>query len=255
MRMQVGRGMVPCQHCSSSETASQDDVYRGSPSMANSCGDLLRWRVAVTYLAQTIVQLRNELMKPRSHLTRKPSRIALCTYDYALTTYKSQQRVQHTASHPTMSTYQEYSVDTAVAEFFTQTSSTRKECDDKAIELVGGKVVPVTVQGSCSYTVYAGPNLEFVAQFRLRSLMLDPKVSTLVRHIYGSLAPNVSLHGQLGLGEDGKEPLFVYTMSRIRGVTHLDSVLKNDMPRDEQRYRVWRKNLLEGVARYVSLVS
>ncbi len=97
-----------------------------------------------------------------------------------------------------MSTYQEYSLDTAVAEFFTQTSATCKECDDKAKELVGGRVVPVTVQGSCSYSVYAGPELEFVVQFRLKSLMLDPQVSTLARHIYGSLAPNVAFHGQLG---------------------------------------------------------
>lgn len=47
-----------------------------------------------------------------------------------------------------MSTYPEYSLDTAVAEFFSQTSATREAGDIKAKELAGGKVVPVTVQGT-----------------------------------------------------------------------------------------------------------
>lgn len=112
-----------------------------------------------------------------------------------------------------MSAYPEYSLDVAIAEFFSQTSATRKACDTKAKHLVGGKVVPVTVQGNCSYSVYAGPEFEFVIQFRLKSLMLELEIVALAREIYSSLAPNALFYGQLG--EDGKEPLFVYIINRI----------------------------------------
>ena len=149
-----------------------------------------------------------------------------------------------------MSIYQEYSLDATLAEFFVQTSATRTACDAKAKELVGGSVVPVTVQGNCSYSVYAGPGLESVVQFRLKSLMLEPQISTLAREVYGSLAPNVSFHGQLG--DDGKKPLFVYTMNRIQGISRVDFILANDAPRDSDQNRVWRKTLVTDVARYVS---
>lgn len=59
-------------------------------------------------------------------------------------------------SFAAMSAYPEYALDIAIAEFFSQTSATREVCDTKAKDLVGGKVVPVTVQGNCSYSVYAG---------------------------------------------------------------------------------------------------
>jgi len=102
-----------------------------------------------------------------------------------------------------MSAYPEYSLDVAIAEFFSQTSASREACDtNKAKDLVGGKVVPVTVQGNCSYSVYAGPEFDFVVQFRPKSLILKSEIVALAREIYGSLAPNTSFHGQLG--EDGK---------------------------------------------------
>ena len=82
-----------------------------------------------------------------------------------------------------------------------------------------GKLVPVTVQGNCSYSVYARPEFEFVVQFRLKSLMLKSEIMTLAREIYGFLAPK---HEQLG--EDGKEPLFIYVMNRIPGISYLDFI-------------------------------
>ena len=131
-----------------------------------------------------------------------------------------------------------------------QTSTMCEACDAKAKELVKGRVVPVTVKGNCSYSVYAGPELEFVVQFRLKSLMLKPQISALAREAYGFLAPNVSFHGQLG--DDSKEPLFVYVMSRIQGISHLDFILANSLPRDSDANRVWRKTLMIDVARCVS---
>ena len=149
-----------------------------------------------------------------------------------------------------MSAYPEYSLDAAIAKFFSQTSATREACDTKAKDLVGGKVVPVTVQGNCSYSVYAGPECEFVVQFRLKSLMLRSEIVALAREIYGSLAPNASFHGQLG--EDGKEPLFVYVMNRIPGISYLDFVLANGFPENSDENFVWRKTLMSDVARYSS---
>ena len=57
----------------------------------------------------------------------------------------------------------EYSVDKEIDAFFRQTTATRAECDERPLTLVGGAVVvPVAVQGVCSYTVYAGKDLEYV---------------------------------------------------------------------------------------------
>jgi hypothetical protein len=61
-----------------------------------------------------------------------------------------------------MPAYSEYSLETTIAEFFTQTSATREACNTKARDLVGGKVVPVTIQGNCSYSVYSKLKLEFI---------------------------------------------------------------------------------------------
>lgn len=144
--------------------------------------------------------------------------------------------------------FQEYSLDATIAEFFIKTSATRDECDAKAKELVGGEVVPVAVQGNCSYSVYAGPELEFVVQFRLKSLILKPQISDLAREIHGFLAPNASFHGQLG--DNSKEPLYIYAISRIQGISHLDFILSKSFSESSDQNRVWRMTLMTDIARY-----
>ncbi len=141
-------------------------------------------------------------------------------------------------------------LDIAIAEFFSQTSATREACDTKAKDLVGGNVVPVTVQGNCSYSVYAGPEFEFVVQFRLKSLMLKSETVALAREIYSFLAPNASFHEQLG--DDGIERLFVYVMNRIQGISYLDFVLANGFLENLDENFVWRKTLMSDVAGYSS---
>ncbi|UPK91001.1 hypothetical protein LCI18_001936 [Fusarium solani-melongenae] len=130
--------------------------------------------------------------------------------------------------------YSEYSNDAEIASFFAKTSATRSACDVRARDLAGGSVAPVEVQGVCSYSVYAGPDLEFVVQFRLKSLYLKTETSMLARKIYGALAPKASFEGQMGENIDGKEPLYVYMMSRIRGITHLDFILAHSFPENSQ---------------------
>lgn len=156
-----------------------------------------------------------------------------------------------------MSDSEEYSREAAVTEFFNQTCATRASCDSKALDLVGGEVVPVEVQGVCSYTVYAGPQLEYVVQFRLKSLKLDTKTATLAAQIYGSLPPTVKFYGELGSEGDeaGNEPLLVYVMDRIRGLSHLDFILKYGYPPNSESNVAARRNLITDIARYVLIRS
>jgi hypothetical protein len=120
-----------------------------------------------------------------------------------------------------------YSVDQQIALFFEKAAATRSACDSFVREHLGGDVIPVAVQGVCSYTVYAGPNAELVVQFRLKSLQLRMETMNLARTIYGPFAPQVSFRGQIG--EDiEREPLCIYVMSRIRGISYLDFILAHN---------------------------
>ncbi|KAG9229005.1 hypothetical protein BJ875DRAFT_411631 [Amylocarpus encephaloides] len=144
-----------------------------------------------------------------------------------------------------------YSLDTAITEFFSKTSTTRELCDSKAIDLAGGKIAPVEVQGNCSYSVYAGPKLEFVVQFRLKSLVLKTEIADLARKIYGSLAPSSSFHGEMGHSD--KEPVLVYLMDRVQGISHLDFILSHDSPDNSDENFVWRKTLMKDVGHFFAL--
>lgn len=150
------------------------------------------------------------------------------------------------------STYSQYTVDAEIASFFSKTPATRSECDARAKELAGGNVIPVKVQGACSYSVYAGIELEYVVQFRLKSLEPRAETTTLARNVYGSLVPEVAFKGQIGEEMDEEEPLYVYLMSRIRGMTHLDFVLAHghlaNSPENLERRRI----LMADLGRYIS---
>ena len=151
------------------------------------------------------------------------------------------------------SSNQEYSVDQEIADFFEKTSINRSACDVCAKELAGGNVTPVAVQGTCSYSVYAGSNDDFVVQFRLRSLKLRTETASLARDIYGSLAPQVSFKGQIGEDTNEKESLYIYVMSRVQGVSHLDFILARSQPENSPESFTWRKNLIADIARYDGL--
>lgn len=110
---------------------------------------------------------------------------------------------------------------------------TRETCDSLAKDLVGGdQVVPVAIQGACSYTVYAGQDLDYVVQFRLKSLGLKAETAALARRIFSTLAPETSFKQQLGENSeaDGQEPLLVYAMTRIQGMSRLEFILAHGFP-------------------------
>lgn len=149
--------------------------------------------------------------------------------------------------------HEAYSVDDEITQFFQKTSTSRSECDARAKELVGGNVNPVVVQGVCSYSVYAGPKDEFVVQFRLKSLELRAETADLARDIYGPLVPTTTFKGQIGENVETKEPLYIYVMSRVQGVSHLDFILSHNVPENAPEWFAWRKNLIVDVARYIWL--
>uniref|UniRef100_A0A8H7K6U9 Aminoglycoside phosphotransferase domain-containing protein n=1 Tax=Bionectria ochroleuca TaxID=29856 RepID=A0A8H7K6U9_BIOOC len=146
-----------------------------------------------------------------------------------------------------------YSAETTINNFFLKASATRGECEARAAELTGGKAVPVTIQGDSSYTVYAGPELEHVVQFRLKSLELKTTTSDLASKIYGTLAPTVAFKGQIGDEVPGKEPLYIYAMDRIKGVSHLDFILASKNHENPLAAFAARKNLMTGVAKFHAL--
>ncbi|POR39638.1 Uncharacterized protein TPAR_00173 [Tolypocladium paradoxum] len=134
----------------------------------------------------------------------------------------------------TMTTaYPEYSIDAEIASFFAKASATRSACDARARELARGSVVPV--------------------EFRLKSLDLRTETATLARKVYGDLAPKVSREGQVGDEIDGKEPLYIYLMSRIWGITYLDFILAHGFPENSHENFAWRKNLIADVACFFAL--
>ncbi|OBT83169.1 hypothetical protein VE02_08247 [Pseudogymnoascus sp. 03VT05] len=153
-----------------------------------------------------------------------------------------------------MTTYAVYNVEDEIAAFFTKTSVSRQTCDDRAKDLAGGTVTPIEIQGFCSYSVYAGPNLKYVVQFRPNSLELKTENTMLAKQLYLTLAPEVSFVGQLGDdGIAGKEPLYIYLANRVRGVTQLDFNLTHDCPDNSQENFAWRKTLMGDMARFFAL--
>ncbi|CAG8930991.1 unnamed protein product [Penicillium salamii] len=142
-----------------------------------------------------------------------------------------------------------YSAEDRTAEFFAQTTTTQAKCNTRARELVGGDVIPVSIQGSCSYTVYAGTKQEFVVQFRLRPVLLEMKTVALARQIYGSLVPWTTCHGQMGDIVDGKECVIIYVMDRVQGVSQLEFQLSRDET-NSLEFFAWRQNLVSDLAKF-----
>lgn len=146
-----------------------------------------------------------------------------------------------------MAAFEVYSLDAAIEKIFESTSSTRDACDERAASLVGGKITAVPIQGNCSYTVYGGPEDEFVVQFRLEQLPLNLETATLAHQVHGKSAPLTTYHGLLGDPND--RPVFVYTLSRIPGVNYLEFHLADENDENSEEATVIRKTLVEDLAR------
>ncbi|KAL4885671.1 hypothetical protein BJY04DRAFT_231099 [Aspergillus karnatakaensis] len=154
-----------------------------------------------------------------------------------------------------MASNEEYPVDEEIAHFFEKTTATRAACDAYAAEHFGGEVIPVAVQGVCSYTVYVGSSSEFVIQFRLRSLALKVETVNLARTKYGHFAPQVAFRGQIGDDMEGREPVYIYVMNRVPGVSYLDFILtyNSRIPESSATFSSWRKTLVTDIAKFFAL--
>lgn len=83
-------------------------------------------------------------------------------------------------------------------------------------------------------------------------LGLKPEIVNIASNTYRSLVPFASYHGQIG-GDyiSGKEPLLVYVMGRVKGISHLDFILEHSLPENSPEFCTWRENLISDIARYV----
>ena len=146
-----------------------------------------------------------------------------------------------------------YRVERDVAALFNKSSTTRADCDKRAVELVGGEATVIPIQGVCSYNVYAGPALEYVVQFRFKSLALPEATVKLAHKVYGSMVPDVSFKGQIGEDVPGKEPLLVYVMPRMKGVNYIEFMIASPHSEEGPEARANRLTLTVDVARYVPI--
>lgn len=150
-----------------------------------------------------------------------------------------------------------YNVEEEIAAFFKKTTASRANCEEKARSLTGSdRVLAIPIQGSSSYSMYAGASLEHVVQCRPRSLALKMDMYDLARNIHGPLVPAVQSHGELGGSDaneedqnDGREPLVVYLMTRLPGVTELDFALSRNVSQDCPEFFPFRQNLFTDLAR------
>lgn len=178
-------------------------------------------------------------------------------------------------------TDQNYNVEQEIAAFFsTKTRVLRNSCDEFAKNLIVEKgtsgstdtststststirleIVPT--QGVCSYTIYAGTSnnstLDWVVQFRLKSLALPMETMERARRVYGDLVPEVNFRGEIGdgdacndgegEGDDGRENLVVYVMPRMRGISRLEYILAHGFPEDGEKICEARERLVGDVA-------
>lgn len=54
----------------------------------------------------------------------------------------------------------------------------------------------------------------------------------------------------MGVETSGKEPLYVYVMNRMKGVTQLDFILTSEFLENSQEAFPYRENLIVDVAKY-----
>ncbi|KAJ5714570.1 uncharacterized protein N7483_011751 [Penicillium malachiteum] len=147
-----------------------------------------------------------------------------------------------------------YNAEQEIIEFFEKTTTSRSACDKYASEHLAGNVSPVDVQGVCSYTVYAGPNAEYVVQYCLKSLALNIDMMNLAKAIYGSLVPEIFFKGQIGKDHESKEPLYIYVMNRILGISHLEFIMAHDdAPENSFEFSCWRQSLVADNAKFFAL--
>ncbi|KAK3984419.1 hypothetical protein QBC44DRAFT_301382 [Cladorrhinum sp. PSN332] len=92
----------------------------------------------------------------------------------------------------------------------------------------------------------------------LKWLHFPLETSALAKTVFGDFAPDVTFKGQIGddhvdAGICQKEPLLIYVMTRMRGISQLDFLLAYDEPENSPEWFQWRKTFMADLARFFSL--
>lgn len=139
-----------------------------------------------------------------------------------------------------MTTYVVYSLDCAINDFFSSsTTTTRQQCDDFAISRAGGVSTPLQMQGVCSYTVTAGPNKSKLFQFRDEDSTIDIGKISLAKAVHPEFVASCKYLGTIG----DSRPLHIYEMDKLPGIAH---IMARIPPDDMSRQR----NTIKDFARY-----
>lgn len=135
-----------------------------------------------------------------------------------------------------------YTLDGAIADFFDEfPETTQQECDERAVELVGGPVHPVLIQGVFSYTVMAGPSQDKIVQFRNPANDLNMDIINLARDVHAELVPTCRADEAIG-------SLSVYVMERLPGITYI--MARFDQEGTTSEIFQQRQNTIQDFARY-----
>ncbi len=146
-----------------------------------------------------------------------------------------------------MLTYVQYFLDSFIVEFFKRTSVTHETCNEKAASLIKDSIKSVSIQESCSYTVYDDIRFKFIVQFRIQSLSLE--TTTLASKIHDDLASITTYHEQLE--DTSQETVSVYSLERISGISYLEYHFMNNHVEDFEDNLVLQADLMMNLARYV----
>ncbi|KAK3291611.1 uncharacterized protein B0H64DRAFT_366987 [Chaetomium fimeti] len=115
----------------------------------------------------------------------------------------------------------------SISDFFSKAGAgtSRGQCDAFANRTFGGPVAPVSVQGSCSYTVTNGTT---IIQFREPESPLDIQILPAVQAVHPGIVANHSFHGTIG----ESPALHVYSMDVLPGDNYFDislSLMDHDL--------------------------
>lgn len=148
-------------------------------------------------------------------------------------------------------------------------SVTRQDCIIEALRIAGGHHVEEShIQGAWSYTLFAGPQLDTVVQFRPPSTSQALPIGKIAKaceihnlHDESPLVARVEFKGLIGYSSEvvevapdefevEEEPgLAVYTMDRMPGLTHAEFLQVSGNAQNSDEARMARKTFVIDFAR------
>ncbi|OQD74166.1 hypothetical protein PENDEC_c012G03212 [Penicillium decumbens] len=138
-----------------------------------------------------------------------------------------------------MSTYVCHNLENEINEFFSNTNVNRQQCDELAISRAGGVATPVESQGTCSYTITAGPNNAKLFQFRVQDSFIDMGNLSIAKAVHPEFVARCEYLGTIG----DSHPLHIYEMDNLPGTIYmLAGIPPDDMSR--------RHNIVKDLARF-----